>query len=155
MIVVFDIDGTLANCEHRLHHIKNKPKNWKKFFGEMVLDTPIKEMTKLHDHLHFFNDILYCTGRTETHRKQTEDWLMDNLGIEDPDEDMTASELLKSKLYMRRANDSRPDYITKVDLLNDIIKDHGKPDLWLDDRQGVVAAIRAQGIRVLQVAPNE
>jgi FMN phosphatase YigB (HAD superfamily) len=155
MIVVFDIDGTLANCEHRLHHIKNKPKNWMKFFDEMVLDTPIEEMVDLHDSLRIYNDVIYCTGRTDTHRKQTEDWLMQHLDMQDYNEDIPASEIFQGILYMRKKNDSRPDYITKVDLLNDIIREHGRPDLWFDDRQGVVDAIRDQGIRVLQVAPNK
>jgi 3-dehydroquinate dehydratase-2 len=31
MLVVFDIDGTLANIEHRLDYVRSKPKNWKAF----------------------------------------------------------------------------------------------------------------------------
>jgi hypothetical protein len=31
MLIVFDIDGTLANIEHRLHHVRSKPKNWPAF----------------------------------------------------------------------------------------------------------------------------
>jgi hypothetical protein len=42
-----------------------------------------------------------------------------------------------------------------VELLNDIIGNYGKPWLWFDDRQQVVDAIRAQGVRVMQVAPGD
>jgi len=31
-VYVFDLDGTLANIDHRLHFIKTKPKNWPAFF---------------------------------------------------------------------------------------------------------------------------
>jgi hypothetical protein len=57
-----------------------------------------------------------------------------------------------SKLYMRPAKDHRPDYIIKVELLQQIRKDYGEPFMWFDDRNQVVDAIRAEGVRVLQVA---
>ena len=31
MDVICDIDGTVADCSHRLHWIQSKPKNWKAF----------------------------------------------------------------------------------------------------------------------------
>ena len=31
MDVIFDIDGTLVNIEHRLPHIMKKPKDWDTF----------------------------------------------------------------------------------------------------------------------------
>ena len=31
MLVVFDIDGTLAKIDHRLGFVRSKPKNWKAF----------------------------------------------------------------------------------------------------------------------------
>jgi hydroxymethylpyrimidine pyrophosphatase-like HAD family hydrolase len=30
-MVVFDIDGTLADNEHRVHYLHNHPKNWDAF----------------------------------------------------------------------------------------------------------------------------
>lgn len=32
MFIVFDLDGTLADCEHRIHHITKEPKDWRAFF---------------------------------------------------------------------------------------------------------------------------
>ena len=49
-ICIFDIDGTLANCDHRLHHVKNKPKNWDAFYDGCMDDQviwPVAEMLEL------------------------------------------------------------------------------------------------------------
>lgn len=149
MIVVFDLDGTLANCEHRLHHIKTKPKNWKAFFDEMHNDTVIEPIAKILDyHLEALDLVIFCTGRPETHRGKTQKWINDNLF-----DFLTEGRLLI--VYMRAKNDNRPDYITKVDLLHNITYDQGKPDLWYDDRGPVVKALRENHVRVLQVADNE
>jgi hypothetical protein len=56
---------------------------------------------------------------------------------------------------MRSAGDYRQDSIVKVELLQQIREKHGEPFLWIDDRQQVVDAIRAEGVRVLQVAPGD
>src|SRR3954465_46256 len=40
-LVLVDMDGTLADVSHRLHHVRGgKRKNWKRFFEEMVSDRP-------------------------------------------------------------------------------------------------------------------
>jgi len=57
-------------------------------------------------------------------------------------------------MWMRGEKDYRSDAIVKVELLDDIKGNYGAPFLWFDDRQQVVDAIRAQGIRVMQVAPG-
>jgi hypothetical protein len=33
MDILVDIDGTLADCTHRLHHIQKQPKDWDAFFA--------------------------------------------------------------------------------------------------------------------------
>jgi hypothetical protein len=56
---------------------------------------------------------------------------------------------------MRRAKDYRADSIVKTELLDQIRQWHGEPFVWLDDRNQVVDAIRAAGVRVLQCAPGD
>ena len=58
-------------------------------------------------------------------------------------------------LYMRQQGDYRQDSIVKVELLQQIRDKYGNPYLWFDDRQQVVDAIRAAGVKVLQVAPGD
>lgn len=149
MLLIFDIDGTLADCSARLVHIKGTgKKNWKAFFDGMANDLPIKEMVQLHDRLAMLPQvqIVYCTGRPEVYRDVTLRWLKSNVVVS------IVHDLL---LFMRPEKDNRPDYIVKVELLKKIKEEIDTPDLWFDDRQGVVDAIRKEGIRVLQVAQGD
>jgi hypothetical protein len=142
-IVVFDIDGTLANIEHRRAFVATKPKNWKAFNAGIVNDTPHEDIVHLSSMLVACgNTLLLCSGRGEEHRSETVNQ-MNDFGV------------LYSRLYMRPAKDHRPDYVIKVELLQQIRKDFGEPFLWFDDRNQVVDAIRAEGVRVLQVAPGD
>lgn len=34
--IIFDIDGTLANLDHRLRHILKEPKDWDAFYSDMT-----------------------------------------------------------------------------------------------------------------------
>lgn len=92
MILIVDIDGTLANLEHRLHFVdkeKPTPEDWDKFFDPdlVVKDTPIalsKEAMQICSD--YFDDIVFLTGRIEELREITAAWLDEYFSI-DPDED--------------------------------------------------------------------
>jgi acid phosphatase class B len=141
-VVVFDIDGTIANNDHRKHFVEGKPKYWLKYNARMDEDGVYKDIVWMMGKLWHDLDtrIILCTGREEIYREVTEKWLMDN-GLMHY---ITA-------LYMRPLEDYRSDAIVKVELLKKIETDWARPYLWFDDRQQVVDAIRAEGIRVLQV----
>lgn len=152
---VFDIDGTLANLDHRLHWVNGDgPKNWNKFFEEMGKDTPIKPIVRLAMALQgkwadgtpvaglLDADVICCSGRPENYREVTERWLKDN-GV------------YPSALYMRPANDTRPDNVVKEELLHKILEDGWEPILVVDDRQSVVDMWRENGLTVLQCAPDD
>ena len=143
-VIVFDIDGTLANIEHRRHWVASKPKNWPAFNAAMKYDTPNADIVWLLDSLRSqpTTRIVICSGRGSETRAVTEQWLADHVGLFDA-------------LYMRAEKDYRKDSIVKVELLEQIRKDFANPWLWVDDRQQVVDAIRGEGIRVLQVAPGD
>ena len=78
--IIFDLDGTLADCTHRLHYIKNGKKNWKSFFIDCDKDTPIWPTIKILQSLTGNNNILVdiWTGRSEIVRAETEHWLYEN-----------------------------------------------------------------------------
>lgn len=141
--IVFDIDGTLADIEHRRHYVASKPKNWKAFNAGMARDGVNWEIRFL---LKTFWDlghtIILCSGRESAMRDVTEEWLFQN-------------EIPFTKLLMRKHGDFRADNFVKVELLAQIREEFGEPYLWFDDRNQVVDAIRAEGIRVLQVAPGD
>jgi len=142
-IIVFDIDGTLANIEHRRHWVSPKglgqPKNWYAFNAAMKYDTVNENIRWLLQTLQKDNMIIICSGRGNQDRGVTEQWLRDN-------------NITWQALYMRPEKDYRQDSIVKVELLEQIRKDYGEPYMWFDDRNQVVDAIRAAGVRVCQVA---
>jgi hydroxymethylpyrimidine pyrophosphatase-like HAD family hydrolase len=146
MLVVFDIDGTLADNHHRVHHVKSKPKNWPAYDAAIPDDTAIWPMAETFRALRLAGyDIIFVTGRSERSRKDTVEWLDEN--------DLHNS---FSKVYMRPDGDYRSDDIVKCEILDQIIKEYGfKPDIWFDDRPRVVRAIRARGVFVVDVYQGE
>lgn len=145
MLVVFDIDGTLANIEHRLDYVRSKPKNWKAFEAGIPHDgvnEPVAEI--FYDLSDAGHDIVLASGRNESSRIATQDWLLSN-GL-----------VGWQKLYMRAADDYRSDDIVKREILDCIVADYGcKPDMVFDDRPRVVKMWRDAGIFVFDVYQGE
>lgn len=137
MKIVFDIDGTLADCSHRLHFIQQTPLDWENFYAACPADKPIRHMVDLAGQLAIYNQIECWTGRPERIRPQTERWLLGYLGRS------------VSLLRMRADDDHRPDYEVKADYLTQSII---PPAVIFEDRNQVVDMFRERGIRVCQVA---
>ena len=125
IVYVFDIDGTLADCTHRIHlidkrlHPHSKDRDYNRFFDEMCDDDPIEYMVNLCRALIDNNeDVVFLTGRPERTREATIDWLNENglaVGI-----DMASSE--RDSVYnliMRSDDDDRPSTVCKKELIND------------------------------------
>jgi len=76
--IVWDIDGTIANGDHRLHLIKTEPKQWDAYFDLCDGDAPIAYMIRVLRALErdFVN--VFATGRAERCRVKTESWLIDH-----------------------------------------------------------------------------
>jgi hypothetical protein len=140
MLIVFDLDGTLANIDHRLGYVRSKPKNWPAFDAGIVNDAVNEPVAAVFASMVGSHDVILASGRSEKTRGLTEAWLRVN-GL-----------VGWQKLYMRKAGDYRSDDIIKLEILDDIIADYGKkPDMVFDDRPRVVAAWRSQGIFVFDV----
>lgn len=144
---LWDIDGTLADIEHRVPLISGAmgSPNWSKFFDRMVDDEPILEMISLCNIIDGYgHQIIFVTGRPESHRQQTIDWFEKN-GVE-------AGWKNRIKMYMRQTGNYDPDYQVKERILAQIRKDGYEPRMVFDDRNQVVEMWRRNGIRCLQVA---
>ena len=140
-IVIFDIDGTLADVSERIHHVKNKPKNWNAFFQGMAQDKAIHSMVRLCNILYASGiQIILCSGRSEEHRGQTVEWLAGQ-GVNYHD------------LLLRKDNDRRPDTTVKREMLAAI--DKSKILFVVEDRSRVVEMWRSEGLVCLQCAPGE
>lgn len=137
---VFDIDGTIADCTHRLGYIAEKPKRWKHFEETAHLDTPIDETVRIMKVLSQSYYIILCTGRGENMQEKTEQWLIKHQLLSYVD-----------RIYMRKAGDYRPDYVVKGELADEIINDGFNILGVFEDRQGVVDMWRSKGIRCYQV----
>lgn len=142
MIFAFDLDGTLANIEHRLRYINGPKKDWKGFFEACVDDRPITEMVELAGDLETAGHrIEIWSGRSEVVRPQTEEWLNDNF-------------IYYRTLRMRAVGDYRADDIVKGEWL-DALDPSQRPRIAFDDRTRVVEMWRSRGIRCCQVAPGD
>ena len=136
--VIVDIDGTLADLSHRLHHISGGRKDWDSFFGAMADDIVIEPVARL---VNVFYDadipIILCSGRPDNYRDVTVKWLDDH-------------QIPHAALYMRPEGDRRADNIVKSLILDGIIADGYEPWLVIDDRPRVVAMWRERGLTCLQ-----
>lgn len=140
-IVIFDIDGTLADVSERIHHVKKKPKNWNAFFQGMAQDKAIHSMVRLCNILYASGiRILLCSGRNEEHRPQTVQWLAQQ-GVN------------YHELVLRRDDDMRSDVIVKREMLAGI--ERSKILFVVEDRSRVVEMWRSEGLVCLQCAPGE
>lgn len=142
--IIFDIDGTLADCQHRVHHVNGKRKDWKAFMSELSKDDPIQQTIMLNRLLaenKAAMPIYLCTGRSEDERGDTEAWLALH-GVK------------YRQMFMRKSGDFRADHIIKRELLDEIRATGFEPQLIFDDRQCVVDMWRKEGLFVLQCDPN-
>ena len=114
--IIFDIDGTLANASHRIHHIKKQPKDWDAFFDGQADDKPHWHIV---DTLLAFKSlskyaVIFASGRPERYRKMTVAWL-EKYGLHNPFLDA------KLWLFMRPDGDRRDDDIVQQQLRIQIV----------------------------------
>ena len=148
--IIFDIDGTLADVEHRRKHLGTtggrKP-DWGKFFAEMVNDPPLRDVCLLAELLGdhpLVNQgaikLFLFSGRPETYRKETEEWLLIH----------ARSYFQKAEaLLMRAEGDYRPDTVVKSELLHGIQAQGYVVRFVVDDRPSVVQMWKDEGLTVL------
>ena len=168
MRVVFDLDGTLANNDHRQHFLERDPKDWDGFFEACGEDEPI--MPAIHTFVALYegcdrrghrNSIEIWSGRGEGEggsvREKTLKWLQKHT--------FGAITCLHTHplaffrhsavaLRMRAHGDYTPDEELKRRWLEEAREQYvpSHPQLVFDDRQKVVDMWRAEGIPCFQVA---
>ena len=144
-VYLFDLDGCLANGDHRLHHIQKTPKDWTSYFAACGNDEPIHHMIKLLTDVWSDTDFFILTGRSDEVRAETMAWLRKHLHW---------PELPEDGVFMRKAGDHRPDDVIKMEMLAMVRAMGYEPIMAFEDRDRCVAAYRAAGIPCLQVAPG-
>ncbi len=74
-LVLCDIDGTIANNDHRQNLLKEF-NDWDKFFSLLKDDEPIHVIIeRVKQEVESSNHIVFLTGRPEKYREMTNDWL--------------------------------------------------------------------------------
>lgn len=151
-VIIFDVDGTLANIEERvkLAEIMKSPSDkrmdWNTFLNPRVMelcDTPNQDVVDLARLFHSIGaKIIVVSARNERHRA------------------ITAKQLLEwgvpfEKLYLRKDDDFRNDGIVKEEILAQVRKDGYNPILAVDDRQQVVDTWVKLGITCWQVRQTQ
>lgn len=136
--IIVDIDGTLADVEHRVHHVRGDNKNWKAFNQSMENDQLNVWCKKLIDAMKAKHlEVLLVTGRDEDYRTHTEKWLKQH-------------QITYDHLWMRSAKDYRSDDIIKKEIYQQKISDHYNILFVVDDRISVVKMWRSLGLVCLQ-----
>jgi hypothetical protein len=147
-IIICDLDGTLANCEHRVHHVQKlnglglrKKPDWDAFYAGVKHDTVHDTIRDLLVRYVATHHIIFCTGRPRRCYTDTTEWLFWKADFHPA----------VYSLYMRADGDFRADYIVKQEMLDNLI-DKSRVLFVLDDRQQVVDMWRRNGLTCLQVA---
>lgn len=142
MNIVFDIDGTLTLVGDRLNDLKNK--DWDSFYNRCHEDAPNQSICDIYKQSYIFgNKLILLTGRRESCRQKTLDWLYRH--------GLAAPELL----IMRPDNDWRSDTVVKFEQLEKAGVKAKDVDLVFEDRNSMVKAWRDLGVTVCQVADGD
>ena len=140
-LYIFDIDGTIADLTHRLHYIQGANPNWNAFHSSVIQDAPIENTIKTLKLLNNRCEIWFFTGRAETCRDDTENWLFVN------------TDILFPNVTMRAHLDKRPDYTVKQEMYDRmLVEDKDRLIAVFDDRQQVVDMWRKNKVTCYQVA---
>ena len=139
---IIDIDGTVADGDHRLHHIQKEPKAWDDYFMACGADAPIEHMHQVVTGLSEVAMIVYVSGRSDLVKEQTIAWLNEHGFPCDA-------------LYMRKQGDHSNDDVLKIEMLAQLRADGFDPIMAFDDRSRVVKAWRAAGVPCAHVAEGD
>lgn len=148
---LFDIDGTLADNEHRIHLVREKPKQWSKFHSLMHKDTRIEPvclvlealLAKRFDNPNDDHRIIYLTAREERERNATLAWFDREFGF------------IPSPMYMRPNGDYRNDNIVKEELLQKVRADGYNPIAVFEDRKRNQEMFMRNGVFVFDIAQGK
>lgn len=142
-IVIFDLDGTLANIDHRRHFVEGKgsratDEEWRCFFAACVDDVPnlpvIETLRALRAQGY---RIVILSGRSDEVSIETKAWLKEN-------------DVPYDELHMRPEGNYVPDQKWKAKFLKKF--DRSQILCVFDDRDKVVKMWRDNGIPCFQVA---
>lgn len=151
-IIIFDLDGTLMDVEHRLHFIKGETKDYDAFHKACVNDTPIKAVLDIFHLLRLNNDVRIWSCRSNIALAETISSLRYH-GIFDLYYNPSSQ---PKCLRLKPDEDHRKDHIVKLEWLNQLPDDERKRvSCTFEDRAAVAEMWREAGLRCFQVAKGD
>ena len=148
LCVIMDIDGTLANAEHRIHLLpRNRPdvesgRAWEEFFAAAVNDTANDEIVTLSNAMQVRFPLFILTGRSSAQELMTRRWLKSH-------------DIRFDHLWMRPAGDRRDDTVIKAEMLARLRELGFEPLFAVEDRARVAKMFRDHGVRCLHVCEGD
>jgi len=135
---IYDVDGTLANVDPFLHHVRGEKRDYDAFHSASIDALPnIKVLEMLNNSVSDGYSVLIVTSRKEKYRGLTSMWLAKN-------------NIRSHGLFMRADDDNRPDYEVKKDILDKV------SELWsvehaVDDNPNVIRLWEDHGIPTTKI----
>ena len=141
--MLFDLDGTLADCEHRRHLLDKTNEGWRAYYAACPKDSVNLPVAVAFDAMRAGGkQVWIVSGRSDEVKAQTLEWL-------------TRYGLVPDRLIMRVASDHQPDHKLKRSWLRDGTIPKDRVLCVYDDRASVVAMWREEGLACFQVAPGD
>lgn len=146
-LYIFDIDGTLANAEHRVHLVRDGNSDWDAFYDACVKDEPIQPVISVLKSLWQHHELWFFSGRDERVRDKTIEWLAKWVH--------PAMRLhlraVPARLMMRPSGDYTADHVLKESWYQNMLDfDKSRLIAVFDDRDRVVAMWRRNGVQCFQ-----
>jgi hypothetical protein len=143
-MIIFDIDGVLADTKKREKTLKGKKNseiNWKSFFEDAIYDLPLPSGILVAKAIINYlpqTEILFLTARDETIRATTLQWLSEQLQINKNRIDLT----------MRAKN----NYVESVEFKEEVGREIGfkNIDLVFEDNPAIVEMWRKHNVACYQ-----
>ena len=136
-IILCDIDGTVANNDHRQHFLEGK-KDWDGFFNALDKDQPIYPIIdKIIEENKSGKEIIFLTGRPERYKDLTKTWLKKYFTFD-------------IRILMRGDNDQRNKIITKKEIFIANFKSN-EIDLVIDNDEELIKMWESFGLSTLKV----
>jgi hypothetical protein len=147
MYTIFDIDGVLADCTHRLKYLESK--DWKTFYKLVTHDKAIKsgfEIMKAAIKENGKDSIYFLTGRNRSAKTDTINWLSSKIWDEcQCDFSHLGVGWWYKHLIMRGKEDYRKAAEYKVDKLSKLALKFDKPYVIYEDDPEIAEAYKNIG----------
>ncbi len=138
--IIVDLDGTLANCDHRIHHVRRADPDWDSFFAECGNDVPNPWCVQMINSMVYAGYHVFIVSARSRHvEAETISWFQKH-------------DLFDSRIHvhlLRDRGDSTPDQELKRAWLRSF-EHRGETLLVVDDREKVVKMWREEGLTCLQ-----